>query len=287
LDSDISWTTGFFEGASGTRAPLPHGFGLHYYTDFRQTRTKAGEFTPAGWYTAFDKGWRTEDVIVRHWEAMGVYDLRRRTRFVIDEWGLWYPAGSEIAPGYILSQTITLRDALHTAITFDIFNRHAEKIAMANVAQTINCLHSLFLAREDKFVRTPAYHVFDMYRPHMEARSTPVRVRAGELDVAVLEGRARIPAVSASASLRGQRLFVTLTNVSLETEIAVRLNLGEARVKEGRATVLTHPDRQGTNTFAAPENVKPAAFQVSISGARVAVNLPKQSLVAVELEVAG
>ncbi|MGH9961769.1 MAG: alpha-L-arabinofuranosidase C-terminal domain-containing protein [Pyrinomonadaceae bacterium] len=62
---------------------------------------------------------------------------------MIDEWRVWYPPGEEISPEYILSQPVTLRDALHTAITFDIFNRHAEKIAMANVAQTVNCLHSL------------------------------------------------------------------------------------------------------------------------------------------------
>jgi alpha-N-arabinofuranosidase len=45
---------------------------------------------------------------------------------------------------------------VHTAMAFDIFNRHAGKLAMANVAQTINCIHSLFLAQGDKYWRTPA-----------------------------------------------------------------------------------------------------------------------------------
>jgi alpha-N-arabinofuranosidase len=71
------------------------------------------------------------------------------TKLVIDEWGVWYQLGEEISPDYILSRPVTLRDALHTAITFDIFNRRADKIDMANVAQTINCIHSLFLALED------------------------------------------------------------------------------------------------------------------------------------------
>ena len=56
---------------------------------------------------------------------------------------------------------------MHTAMMLDILNRHADKIAMANVAQTINCIHSLFLAEGDRFVRTPAYYVFEMYRNHM------------------------------------------------------------------------------------------------------------------------
>jgi alpha-L-arabinofuranosidase len=34
---------------------------------------------------------------------------------------------------------------------------------MANVAQLVNCLHSLFLAHEDKFTVTPNYHVFEMF----------------------------------------------------------------------------------------------------------------------------
>ena len=81
-------------------------------------------------------------VIEDHWKEMGKFDAAHRTKLVVDEWGVWYPPGSEIAPAYILSETITLRDAVHTGMTFDIFNRHADKIAMANVAQSVNCIHS-------------------------------------------------------------------------------------------------------------------------------------------------
>ena len=51
-------------------------------------------------------------------------------------------------------------------MTLDLFNRHPEKIAMANCAQLINCLNSLYLAHEDKFVVTPVGHVFAMYAAH-------------------------------------------------------------------------------------------------------------------------
>ena len=42
---------------------------------------------------------------------------------------------------------------------------------MANLAQSINCLQSLFVAHEDKFIVTPNYHVFDMYMDHMGAEA--------------------------------------------------------------------------------------------------------------------
>ena len=107
---------------------------------------------------------------------MGKYDPNHRTKLIVDEWGVWYPPGEETAPAHLLSQPLTLRDALHTAVTFDVFNRHADKVAMANVAQTINCIHSLFLAQGDRYTRTPVYSVFEMYKNHMGARSVPLRV---------------------------------------------------------------------------------------------------------------
>ena len=60
----------------------------------------------------------------------------------------------------------TLRDAVFSGLTLDTFNRHPEKVGMANCAQLINCLNSLYLAHEDKFCVTPVGHVFAMYAAH-------------------------------------------------------------------------------------------------------------------------
>ncbi len=69
-------------------------------------------------------------------------------------------------PATSLEQTPTLRDAVFSGMTLDTFNRHPEKVAMANCAQLINCLNSLYLAHEDKFCVTPVGHVFAMYAAH-------------------------------------------------------------------------------------------------------------------------
>ena len=76
-----------------------------------------------------------------------------------------------------------MRDALLTGITLDIFQRHADKVAVAAVAQSINCIHSLMLAQGDKFTVTPTFHVFQMYLPHSGAQA----VRAEF--IAVADGR--------------------------------------------------------------------------------------------------
>jgi alpha-N-arabinofuranosidase len=284
-DRDLAWTEGFFQGLQGHRSRVD-GFALHYYTDFRQTAEDGAHFDEKGWYAVLQKGALLEDVIEDHWRVMGRYDAEHRTKLVVDEWGNWYRGGTELGPAYLLSQTITLRDALHAAMTFDVFNRHAGKLEMANVAQTINCLHSLFAAVGDKYARTPAYYTFEMYRPHMGARLVPLRIQVPELTVPILSGSAKLAAISGSASIRERRLCVTLTNPSLADAVdaVVRLE-GGSRVAEGRGTVLTHEDMTATNTFATPDAVKPAALAVRTSGDAAYVTVPKRAVVALELLV--
>jgi alpha-N-arabinofuranosidase len=172
-------------------------------------------------------------------------------------------------------------------MTFDIFNRHADKIEMANVAQTINCLHSLFAAVGDRYVRTPVYSTFEMYRPHMGGRLVPARIRVPEMTVPLLEGSARLPGLSGSASVRDRTLTVTLTNPSLQDAVVTRIRLsGGASLREGRATVLTHPDRHATNTFEKPNEVVLAPLAAPVSGDTATVTIPKQAIVAVSLQIA-
>jgi len=284
-DMDVGWTRGFFTGMQGHRARVD-GFALHYYTDFRQTPEDGATFDERGWYAVLHKGVRIEPIVEEHWRLMGEYDPEHHTKFVIDEWGNWYRGGTELGPAYLLSQTITLRDALHAAMTFDIFNRHAEKIEMANVAQTINCLHSLFAAVEDKYTRTPAYYTFEMYRPHMGARLVPMQIEIPELSVPVLEGPAKLAGLSGSASIRDRRLCVTLTNPSLDAAVAARVRLGGGgRVAEGRGTVLTHEDMTATNTFDDPESVTLSELTVQIRGDAAHVIVPRKAVVALELQI--
>lgn len=282
-DMDLGWTTGFFEAMQGGHRSEVHGFSPHFYTDFRNNKMRVADFGAPDWYAVLLEGLRTESVIETHWTAMGKYDPQHRTKLVIDEWGVWYQPGEEITPAYILSQPVTLRDALHTAITFDIFNKHADKIEMANVAQTVNCIHSLFLALEDRYTRTPPYYVFEMYRPHMGARSIPMTVGVDQLTVPVQQGTAKMARLTGSASLREKRVTVTLTNPSLDSPLATRIRFaGGARATEVRGAVLTHSDMRARNTFETPNEVRLTSLTVAVSGDSVVVELPKHSVAAIE-----
>ncbi len=285
FDHDTGWTRGFFEAMQGHKSRVD-GFSLHFYTDFRQTNFKAAVFSPAEWYSVLLKGQLMERAILDNWEIMTQLDPQHRTKFIVDEWGNWYPPGEEIAKGFTISQPITLRDALHSALTFDIFNRHADKLAMANVAQTINCLHSLFLAHGDNFIRTPVYYVFKLYQPHMGGRLVPMEIGGDPQNVTAVEGAAKMSLVYGSASVKDAgALTVTLTNPSLDGPVTVRLRIDGASATEVKGQVLTHEDRQAANTFAKPEVVALAPLAAAVEGQTIRVTLPKQSVVSLALRL--
>ena len=196
-------------------------------------------------------------------------------------------------PAHLLSQPLTLRDALHTAISFDVFNRHADKVAMANVAQSINCIHSLFLAEGDRYTRTPVYYVFELYRNHMRSKLARMRIRCPELqtpsgnapsrNTVVRNGQAAIPGLSGSASVKGDRLTVTITNPALDSSVSTRIRLTAGSVAQARGTALTHADRTARNTFDRPSEVRPSPLPVQVSAGGAEVMLPARSVVALEL----
>src|SRR5215831_2950005 len=117
-------------------------------------------------------------------------------------------------------------DAVLAGLTLDTFNRHADKVAMAAVAQLVNCLQSLFLAHEDKFCLTPTYHVFDLYSAHQGARSVRTVASSPVTTYSRNGAPATMRGLNGSASVNGTQLTITVTNPALDQQceavIAIR-----------------------------------------------------------------
>ena len=54
-------------------------------------------------------------------------------------------------------------------INLNIFNKHSDRVKMANIAQLVNVLQSVVLTEGSKMLLTPTYHVFDLYKEHQGA----------------------------------------------------------------------------------------------------------------------
>ena len=98
----------------------------------------------------------------------------------------------------------------------NIFNKHCDKVMMANVEQLCNNLHCLFLAGGENCITTPTYHVFKMFRDHQGAEA----IRAFANDNTDIKTR-----VSVSASVKGEIMTVTLANCSCDEDAEISLDL--------------------------------------------------------------
>jgi alpha-L-arabinofuranosidase len=204
---------------------------------------------------------RMESLITEHWSVMGEIDRQHRVKLVVDEWGAWYRPGTEMNNTHLLGQQSTMRDAMLAGLTLNTFNRHADKVAMANVAQLVNCLQSLFLTHEDKFVVTPTFHVFDMYSSHQGAQSIrtissaprPTYTRNGQ--------PGSIRGLSESASLSDKRLVLTIANPDAAQSRVAEIAIRGAQVKSIIGTVLAAKDIHAHNSVAQPDGVRPIEMQ--------------------------
>lgn len=256
---------------------------LHYYT-FTGTwdnKGRATEFTEAEWFELMQKALRMEELIRRHSTIMDRYDPDKRVALLVGEWGNWHQVEPGTNPGFLYQQN-ALRDALSAALNFDIFIKHADRVRMANIAQTVNVLQAMVLTEGERIVLTPTYYTFELYTVHHDATRLPLTVEAEPYRF----GDDAIPALSASASRDDQgKIHITMTNIDPNRGRTVEVELRGAEVAQVRGRILTAPTMQAHNTFDVPGAVRPAEF----TGARLEngvlqVDLPAKSLVALELE---
>jgi alpha-N-arabinofuranosidase len=210
-------------------------------------------------------------LIDQHWIEMGQYDRQHNVRLVVDEWGAWYKPGTEAHPTHLLGQQSTMRDAVLSGLSLDNFNRRADKVVMANVAQLINCLHSLFMAHEDKFFTTPTFHVFEMYAPHQGAQAVRAEFIAPRVTYTRDEKPAEFSGLSGSASVKGKQLTLTVVNPDLNNARETDIVISGARISSCAARVLSAGDVHAHNSFENPHAVVPRdeSARTGVNGALV------------------
>jgi alpha-N-arabinofuranosidase len=280
---DLEWTRRFFRALDERRnLNRMWGWGLHHYTS--APNGEAVTFDDTAWYDLLSSANRMDSLITAQWQVMGELDREHRIKLVVDEWGAWHRMTTNVDPAHLFGQQSTIRDALVAGLTLDTFNRHADKVAMANIAQLVNCIHSLFLADEDQFLLTPTYHVFAMYAAHQGAKA--VRIVCSAPSVRWRDGEERdrsLWGLNGSASVRDNRLTLTVTNSHLteprETEITIR----GAGVGAVTATTLTAFDVHDHNTFEHPETVVPTTAMVRANGSPFVYRFPAASVTKLEI----
>jgi len=231
-----------------------HGLGAHYYCG--TAGPSATEFDANQWYELLYKAAGIEQLIWEQRAVMDEFDPQRKIGLLIDEWGTWHFPTPGRNPGHLWQQN-TLRDALAAAITLDTFHRHADQLVMANIAQLANVLQAMVLTEGDKMLRTPTYHVFDLYQPHQGGRSVRTVFDAPPIRFAVGNTGLQLGGLSGSASIKGSVLTVTVVNPHAGMPLEAEIDLGSRSVRRATSSVLSDEDLAAHNTFDEPDRLMP------------------------------
>ena len=151
---------------------------------------------------------------------------RSRSSLLLDEWGVWDRMVPEEQTKYgRLFQQITMRSAVAAALGLNVIHRQAGKLAMTNIAQIVNVLHSMLLTDGPQCVRTTTYYVYQMTKAHLSQTSIAVAVEKPEP-----------VGLSVSASRQGGELTLTLVNPKPDAGMTVNCSLaGRIRAQRHRA----------------------------------------------------
>ena len=158
-----------------------------------------------------------------------------------------------------------MRDAMVAALTLNIFNKHSDRIRMANIAQTVNVLQSVILTDGERMLLTPTYHVFRMFREHQNNTllgsyiTTPVQDVPCAKDPGDRPTRP-LPQLIESASMDADGvIWATIVNTSAADAAQVSCQIADTKVQSVNAQILTGAI-DAYNTFDAPNAVETKEF---------------------------
>ncbi|MBP7401950.1 MAG: alpha-N-arabinofuranosidase [Clostridia bacterium] len=277
------------------------GIGLHYYTrlgdpvvevtmpdgnrrylrDPARGRTSATEFGEKEWFGIMKSAIRTEELVEKNCRIMDKYDPEKRVALIVDEWGTWFDCEPGTNPGFLYQQN-TLRDAVSAGTSLNIFNNHADRVRMTNIAQTINVLQAVILTDGGRMILTPTYHVYDLYQVHQGARLLDSTLTSADYAF----GAETLKQVNASVSRNAEGVIhVTFCNLHPDKPARIRIDVeGIDAVRSVEGKVLTSPDMRTHNTFERPDALEPAGFtDVTVDGASLDAVLPAKSVVRLAL----
>ena len=272
---DFNWTEVLMKN-------IPHhlmdGISLHYYTVPHTWSNKgsATNFNEKDYFITLKKASQMEELITRHSTIMDKYDKDKKIGLLVDEWGTWYDVEPGTNPGFLYQQN-SLRDALSSAITLNIFNNHADRVKMANIAQTVNVLQAMILTDKKGIILTPTYHTFDLYKPHKDATLLPFYLESPEYQ---FDGDSQ-SAISVSASISDEgTINISMVNIDPDNSISLQCKLVDVESQSIVGKILTSQNINDYNSFENRNVVSISEYKdFKVSKGDIDVNLPPKSVI--------
>lgn len=268
--ADYNWTEVMMKNLDSNNVDA---IDLHYYTmPVWPEMESATDFDDELYYKTIAAANFSDELITRHSEIMNRYDPEKKIGLVIGEWGCWHKVEEGTNPGFLYQQN-TMRDAIVAAIELNVFNRHSDRVVMANLAQAVNVLQSVILTEGDKMIKTPTYHVFDLFKTHQNNEAVYFYTQNENMS----EGK-NAPMISVSASVNEKSMTVTVANCSLTEEAAVECSIFGFKASSVSCRILTN-EAHSYNDFDCPDRVSITEHTAVIKDNVLKLNIPPCAVV--------
>ena len=268
--ADYNWTEVMMKNLDSNNVDA---IDLHYYTmPVWPEMESATDFDDELYYKPIAAANFSDELITRHSEIMNRYDPEKKIGLVIGEWGCWHKVEEGTNPGFLYQQN-TMRDAIVAAIELNVFNRHSDRVVMANLAQAVNVLQSIILTEGDKMIKTPTYHVFDLFKTHQNNEAVYCYTQNENMS----EGK-NAPMISVSASVNEKSMTVTVANCSLTEEAAVECSIFGFKASSVSCRILTN-EAHSYNDFDCPDRVSITEHTAVIKDNVLKLNIPPCAVV--------
>jgi len=278
-DADYNWTETLMKNIP---LDMLGGVAMHHYSllDWNK-KGPAVEFSENQYFQIMKQALLMDELVTKHAAIMDKYDPKQKIALVVDEWGGWYDVEKGANPGFLYQQN-TIRDAMIAGVTLNIFNNHADRVRVANLAQCVNVLQAVILTNKEKMILTPTYYVMEMYNVHQDATLLPITLKVNDY---ILNGE-KLPAVSASASKDSLGVInISLVNIDPLQSQKISIVLKSETKKNLSGRILTSKKLQDYNSFTESEKIKPATFNnASIDKNVLTVTLPPMAVVVLTIK---
>jgi alpha-N-arabinofuranosidase len=280
---DTYWTENVlktcYENAPHDFHGFMDGLSMHYYVhpEGWEIKGSATEFDDKVWYKTLSKALYIETLINHHTAIMDKYDPEKKIGLICDEWGTWFTCEPGTNPGFLYQQS-TMRDALVAGLSLNVFNKHCDRVKMANIAQLINVLQAVILTDGPRMIKTPTYYVFHMYKYHQDAELVESYIDGvktiGE------EKEFMVPNLQESVSVdKDGVVTITINNLSIEDSEHVDIAFAELKPSNVTAAIVTNK-MDAYNTFENPDVVKEEEFKAyTVSEDGISFEIPACSVV--------
>ena len=277
---DYNWTEMTMKtiGKRGTYPKdLISGISLHYYVHPNgwEHKGSATNFDRDEYYRTIRKAYYIDELIRRHSDIINQYDPDKEIGLIVDEWGAWYEVEPGTNPGFLYQQN-TMRDAIVAAVSLNIFNKHSDRVKMANIAQLVNVLQSVILTDGEDMLLTPTYHVFEMYKEHQDA----ILLGSFIENETIGTENEKIAMLSESASMAEDgSINLTLVNASDDKAEEVKVITVEHKAEKVEGRIIT-AEMHEYNDFSSKNKVKAEDYtDFKIESDGITLKVPAMSVI--------